>query len=117
MDNYNVESFVDVFEEKFIGAVRSAYESLGETAFHNISQSNPDQLVDRFSPTLFDSILIAFYLAERDGIEIPDPPDVARRKFELLKNPGYQRLLTQETMRVSNIRERIFRAYIALFQG
>lgn len=117
MDANNDKSVIDELERKFINAIQKTHDALGDSAFHNISQTNPDQLVDRFSPTLFDSVLIAFYLAERDGLSMPSPDEAFRRKLRLLSDPDFQILLTQETMRIPNIRSRIHQAYNAIFEG
>lgn len=117
MDNYNDKAFTDSFRNKFLYAIEDSYGALGESAFHNISQSNPSQLADRFSPTLFDSILIAFYLARSNELEMPGQEEAAARKFNLLTDDEYQNLLNQETMRVPKIRERIFQVYNEIFLG
>lgn len=115
MDNHNNSGYMDEFEYRFITAIENAKKVFGDNAFHNISQSNPGHFVERFSPTLFDSILISFYLAHRNNKSEISPEDAVNRKNELLKDEEFQRLLSQETMRVPNIRERIFKAYNTLF--
>ncbi len=115
MDNYNDSSYIEMFRNKFLNAINCVDEALGQSAFHNVSQTNPGLLVDRFSPTLFDSILIAFYLAQMKDISMPSREEATSRKLKLLADDNYQRLLTQETMRVPNIRDRIFQAYNTLF--
>lgn len=115
MDNHNDEKYIECFKQKFTDALNKVNETLGESAFHNISQSNPDQLVERFSPTLFDSILISFSLAIENGKPTPNPDKAKARKLDLLNDDEYQNLLAKETMRVPNIRERIFRAYATIF--
>ena len=115
MDRANKEQIIPELEEKFRNSVDLVYEIFGETAFHNISPSNPNQFVERFSPTLFDSILISFSLAIRNGVLLSDADRLRSRKIELLKDPSFQKLLSQETMRTPNIRDRIQKAYTAFF--
>jgi len=86
----------------------------GETAFHNLSATNPDQFVNRFSPTVFDSVLIAINLANSRGIPIQDTEVCQAEKIHLLKDSDYQKILSQETMRTPNIRLRIFAMFQAL---
>lgn len=115
MDISNTEESALILRDKFINSINMVYNNFGESAFHNISPSNPDHFVDRFSPTLFDAVLISFYLALENGIEIDKVPDLEERKFKLLRDPDYQKLLSQETMKTPNIRERINKAYEAFF--
>ena len=115
MDRANNEAAIPKLNAKFNDAINMAFEAFGDTAFHNISPSNPDQFVDRFSPTLFDSVLISFSLAIENGIYNVNPEKLRAKKIELLNNHDYQKLLSQETMRTPNIRERIQKTYMALF--
>ncbi|GBC60960.1 DUF262 domain-containing protein [Desulfonema ishimotonii] len=115
MDDFNEDEFIDDFRDNFLKSIGIAYECLGNSAFHNLSTSNPDQLIERFSPTLFDSVLIAFFLAIRNKAPITNNVECQKRKLTLLKNPEFQNLLAKETMRTSNIRRRIAMAYDAFF--
>lgn len=115
MDRFNDPVYMGEFEARFNNAISKAEDALGSSAFHNISQTSPGHFVERFSPTLFDSVLIAFYLAEKDNKPDVVPDDAKAKKIELLSGDDYQRLLSEETMRVANIRERIFKMYGTLF--
>ena len=115
MDRCNNEQVIPKLEEKFNSSINAVYEVFGVTAFHNISPSNPEQFVDRFSPTLFDSILISFSLAIQNGKYIGGADMLRAKKIELLLDPDYQKLLSQETMRTPNIRDRVKKAYTAFF--
>lgn len=115
MDRFNETAYMEEFRSRFNNAIYKAEIALGDNAFHNISPTNSDHLVERFSPTLFDSVLIAFYLADKDKKPDVTPDQAKAKKLELLLQEDYQRLLSQETMRVPNIRERVFKMYNALF--
>lgn len=115
MDRFNDSVYMGEFEARFQNALAKAEAALGLSAFHNLSQASPSHFVERFSPTLFDSVLIAFYLAEKDKKPDVTPAEAKAKKIELLLRDDYQRLLSQETMRIPNIRERIFKMYDALF--
>jgi hypothetical protein len=43
------------------------------------------------------------------------PGELEARRLSLLKAPEYQKLLSQETMRVPNIRSRVSQMFVALF--
>lgn len=115
MDENNSKELMNGFKNRFEKSIELAFEHLGESAFHNISQTNREQLVDRFSPTLFDSILISFDLAIRNKVEHEKFTNLQSKKYELLKDSDFQKLLSQETMRTDNIRSRIEKCYEALF--
>lgn len=117
MDKNNSELAINDFSRRFEQAIQQVVDAFGESAFHNLSPTNNAAYVNRFSPTLFDSILIAFDLANRNGLEIPESTILKGRKLDFLKEERVQFLLSQETMRTPNIRERINRAYAALFEG
>lgn len=115
MDRFNDSTFMEEFRNRFNNAIYKAEIAFGDSAFHNISPTNPDHLVERFSPTLFDSVLISFYLADKENKPDITPEQAKDKKIELLLKEDYQRLLSHETMRVPNIRERAFKMYNALF--
>jgi hypothetical protein len=115
MDRFNDSVYMDEFRRRFNSAVYKAEIAFGDGAFHNISPTNPEHLVERFSLTLFDSVLIAFYLADKEKKPDLTPDHAKAKKLEILLKEDYQRLLSQETMRVPNIRERVFKMYNALF--
>lgn len=116
MDKNNHDECIPSMSVKFLDAIQKVHEVFGESAFHNLSPSNPDLFVDRFSPTLFDSIAISFSLAIQNNIPIDNFPRLNDKKVELLLDAEYQKLLSQETMRTQNIRERIEKAYKAFFE-
>ncbi|MGR3969653.1 DUF262 domain-containing protein [Shewanella sp. 1180_01] len=116
MGETNKESLMNEMEESFKNAIIQVKEHLGNSAFHNISPSNSDILVDRFSPTLFDSILISFHLAIKNG-DIHNLNNASDKKYRLLQNDNFQNLLSQETMKVHKIRDRVNLMYDALFRG
>jgi len=98
---------------RFVAAIEQANQMFGNTAFHNISPSNSSKYVAKFSPTIFDSIIIAIDSAVRRGITpLPAPHD---KKFGLLQDEAYRSAIAQETMRKTNINLRINKASNHLF--
>ena len=116
MDKNNLDECIPAMRVKFLDAIQKVHEVFGESAFHNLSPSNPKLFVDRFSPTLFDSIAISFSLAIQNKIPIDNFSRLNDKKVELLLDAEYQKLLSQETMRTQNIRERIEKAYKVFFE-
>jgi hypothetical protein len=53
--------------------------------------------------------------ATRLNIEQFKNDDLEARRLTVLKSPEYQKLLSQETMRVPNIRNRVSQMFVGLF--
>lgn len=115
MDKNNKAEFIDALKIRFNNAMNFTYENIGVGAFHNLSPSDTDRLVERFSPTVFDSVLIAVDRALCDGVAINMDYDFEKNRLKLLKEKDYQQILSQETMRTPKIRSRVNRMYKALF--
>jgi len=117
MDSVNDERFCSDFRARFKAAVDFIYENLGVTAFHNISPSDERRLVPNFSPTIFDSLMISVDMGVQGDIAEKYTNGINDRRMSLLRNSEYQRLLSHETMRVPNIRARVYHMYYSLFDG
>lgn len=115
MDSVNQDELIPVLKSRFEMGINFAYEHFGVGAFHNISPSETGKLVPRFSPTVFDSVLIAVDAGLRSGIAAKNKDGLEGRRLEMLKDQSYQKLLSQETMRVPNIRKRVGNMFSALF--
>lgn len=86
----------------------------GSSAFHNISPSDPQRLVPKFSPTIFDSIAIAADFAIKKGdFVMSDNAEEARR--QLLRDASYRLAIGKETMKRTSITTRIGKASTSLF--
>lgn len=102
------------FSDRFNAAIDLVHSTFSESAFHNISPTTPNKLVEKFSPTIFDSILIAAdYSLQRGNYKIPDDPELSRR--DLLQDEEYRFAVTKETMSRKNILMRISKACDRLF--
>ncbi len=100
--------------DRFIAAIDLVFESFGAHAFQNISSTDADKFVPKFSPTIFDSTLIAADYADRTGgIQLPQDRHEARRA--LLQTPEYKSAISQETMKRDSIRTRVSLACRHLF--
>lgn len=103
---YNSDEKIIPLKGKFEAAIDFVYKSFGDAAFHNISASNPDRFISNLSSTVFDAVMIASWKAIQAGLT-PLEKDVAiSRKIMVLRDPDYQKILSQETMRSANIRKR-----------
>jgi uncharacterized protein with ParB-like and HNH nuclease domain len=117
MDSNNDEKSINEFEARFNLCIDYAFEKFNTGAFHNISQSDDTRMVEKFSPTVFDSVIIAIDRAISRGELAGTDEDLIERKRQLLKDEEFQNLLYMETMRVPKIRDRVNKMYSALFGG
>lgn len=115
MDDNNNDGVIENFRNRFIRSIDYAESVFGNSAFHNISSTDETRLVEKFSPTVFDSVLIAIDLAFDRGAINAGATDLEERRLALLRDPEFQEKLSKETMRVPNIRFRINQMYEALF--
>lgn len=102
------------FKKRFTSAIDLVINSYGENAFHNISLTDSTRFASKFSPTIFDSIIIAAdNAAGQGGYKLPRNSNKAKR--ELLMDNDYKKAISQETMRKENINIRINKASEILF--
>lgn len=102
------------FRARFTAAVDFLYTHFGPSAFHNLSSTHPDKLVEKFNPTIYDSIMIATDFALSRGRDHLSPSAEETRRT-LLRDEAYRSAITKETMRVASIRTRIGKACEVLF--
>lgn len=114
MGEHNVPSEINEMREKFQQTICMAYELFGETAYHNISPSDPKKYIANLSSTVFDAIMIASWKMVLAKASIKTPQEYQERKMTVLRNDDYQKILSQETMRTANIRKRVNDMFAAL---
>lgn len=108
------ENELAAYSSRFTNGIEFLHHAFGRSAFHNLSSTHPDRLVEKFNPTIFDSIIIATDFAlSRNRAILPADPEGARR--QLLRDEAYRSAITKETMRVASIRTRIGKAAEMLF--
>lgn len=105
---------VELFREKFCKTVDFVYQNFAETAFHNISPSDPTRFLPNLSSTVFDAVMIGSWLLLEGEHDLLTAADYRDRKISVLRGPEYQKILAQETMRATNIRKRVNDMYSAL---
>jgi hypothetical protein len=108
------EPDLEELQNRFIRAIDFVAEGFGPGAFQNQSPSNPDKLSGKFSPTIFDSVMVATNAALGEKkFKATAGLESARRL--LLRDERYKLAITQETMTVKGIRLRIDRAMEILY--
>lgn len=115
MDAANQPGLVDVLRQRFVATIDFISMQMGEGAFHNLSPTEEGQLAPSFSPTLFDAVMTSVDVAIKRGIDGYQLDALESRRLSLLKSQDYQKLLSQETMRVANIRNRASKMFQCLF--
>jgi len=101
----NSEQRVTLFKNDFTKVIKQISTTLGSTAFHNASSRFPDKLVNKFNPTIFDSISVATAIALDTKVAVPD--DLDKRRWDLLRNTEYQDSISIRTTNVDKIKLRI----------
>lgn len=100
--------------EAFSRVMEFIFATWGDSAFHNLSPSDPNRLVKKFSPTIFDSISNATAMALEQGMDLaPGDAEVNRRR--LMQDNDYRTAISKETMKKDSIEKRISLAYSYLF--
>jgi hypothetical protein len=115
MDSVNKPELIFSLKNRFESTIEFIHTNLGNHAFNNLSQTEEGKLVPNFSPTLFDSVMISIDIAIRRSLTLNPPSNLESQRLSILKSNDYQKLLSQETMRVPNIRSRVSKMYAALF--
>lgn len=115
MARSNGDALMRNFYLRFTRAVKFCFDNFGESAFHNISSDDDDRYVRKFSPTVFDAIIVSVDRFLSSSGSASDVAALPERKISLLRESDYQKLLYQETMRTPNIRARIDRMFGSLF--
>ena len=110
------DSSMESFRNNFIGSIRFIRENWGDVAFHNTSPTDPNRLVRKFSPTIFDSISIATAVALDQGMPI-SPGDCEQNRRKLLQDATYRNSISKETMTKDSITTRISLALEYLYGG
>jgi len=100
------EQVLHEFRDRFSRCVDAIHRAFGASAFYNISPTDPDKLVPKFRPTIFDSMTIGTDYALMQGkVDLQEDPETRRR--ELLRDEEYHIAITKETMRRNSINTRI----------
>lgn len=115
MESVNNTESVEKLRVRFNVTVNFVYENFGSGAFHNLSPTEEGKLVPSFSSTLFDSVMISADKATTRDIGNFKPGVLEARRLTILKESDYQKLLSQETMKIQNIRNRVSQMFNALF--
>ena len=105
---------VSSLRTRFKATVDYIFNALGSTAFHNLPSGGDKTARTSFSPTIFDSVMIATDIAICEGVATR-ATGLCQRRSDLLKNTEFQALLYQETMRTHNIRDRVNMMHAALY--
>lgn len=114
MGTFRTESEIGELRQKFIQTVDFVHDSFGVTAFHNLSPSDPSRFFNNLSSTVFDAIMIATWKVVAANYPVRQASEYQKQKILVLRNADYQKSLSQETMRITNIRKRVNDMFNAL---
>ena len=94
------------FRRRFINVTSFIHNNIASNAFNNLSTKNPEKFSPIFSPTIFDSMMVAtdFLLTNQLIFHIDN---IKENRKLLLIDSEYRSYITHETMRVQTIKNRI----------
>ena len=107
------DQYIEDKRQEFVNVITFINEHLGEEAFFNY-QNDLDKIRKRLYPTIYDSIMIATSIALRRNPEMVYE-DLKDRRVRLVKDPEYRKSITNGTMQIENIRNRIAVALKTLY--
>lgn len=105
-EDSNNETIINIREMEFTNTINFIYDKIGKQAFHNISQKEPFKLINKFNPTIFDSISIATNYALKKNIKL-NTIDLEVKRKDLLMNNEYKNFITHRTTNIAHINGRI----------
>lgn len=108
--NYKTD-YIEKMKTTFESTIHKIYENLGDEAFNNISSTDKNKIVNKFNPTIFDSIMTATVIAG----ERPFVDNVIEKRLELLEDKYYQNAISIRTTNIDSINKRIELALSYLF--
>lgn len=105
MNNKDLK-FLNALKEEFLNVTKSVFKYFGENSFRNLSEKYPDTFTNKFSPTIFDSIMLATSNALKHNKKI-DAKNIQARHLKLLKSTKYQYFISTRTTNIENIQGRV----------
>jgi len=102
----NRPEFVKKIKEEFDITISFIYEHLGKNAFHNISKKEDSRYVEKFHPTIFDSVMIATLYALKKNSNLRRD-NLESQRLKLLQNEDYILYISKRTTNIEHIKGRI----------
>jgi len=112
--NEETDQSVEAMGVRFKTCINTLHNIFGISAFQNYSEKEA-LYIEKFHPTIYDSIAIATDIAIARGVAVNGIVDLQERKKVLLKDDSYKDQIRLETMTHAHIRGRISKALFALY--
>jgi hypothetical protein len=103
----NKTEVLDSMQKVFNQTISLVHDRFGKDAFHNISPKEQGKLIRKFSPTIFDSIMIATHIAATEGLLDTQDKKYENLRLNLLHDEEYQELIKLRTTDIPRIRKRV----------
>lgn len=110
MNEHKDDKTIDRYKKDFNKTIQLIYKHIGLNAFKNYSRG---KFHSKFHPTIFDSIMVATFLASNKGCNIGNITNKKHKK--LLTNEKFKQAISIRTTNVENIKKRISIAMEILF--
>ena len=101
----NKKNKIETFENDFTNTINQINTFIGINAFKNINSENI--YLNRFHPTIFDSISIATNYTIKRGVDISKIENLDQKHIELLSNEKFKEYSSNRTTNIENINGRI----------
>lgn len=113
MQKHKEDDLVSIqkFKNEFEKIVQLVYDHIGKDAFRNY---NRGKFSKKFHPAIFDAIMVAVFLIDKQGIPLTDV--FVEKHIALLENQEFKDATSKRTTDLENIRKRIFLAGKMLFE-
>lgn len=112
--NEETDQVTHAMGERFKLCINTLHDIFGVSAFQNFSDKE-SEYIEKFHPTIYDSIAIATDIATARGVLIKNIVDLHERKKKLLTDDSYKQQIRLETMTHAHIRGRISKALFVLY--
>jgi len=102
----NSSDAVDRLRNNFITMIDFVDKHFGKSAFHNLSSTDVNKYVERFHPTIFDSISIATQQALKKNKDL-QISNIESKKRQLLSDEKFKEYISTRTTNIESIKGRI----------
>ncbi len=107
------DSFFEAKGEEFKRCIDFLNDKFGKDVFYNLQGSDFSVIRRKFYPTVYDSIMIATKIALERGFDTDE--NLEPKRLMMLKDSRYRECITQGTMQVEHIKDRVAIALSMLY--
>ncbi|PKL90767.1 MAG: hypothetical protein CVV21_11480 [Candidatus Goldiibacteriota bacterium HGW-Goldbacteria-1] len=103
----NLPETIEARRKEFLTTIDFIYDKIGLSAFKNISVFDAGKVINKFHPTIFDSLSIAVSLLLDENSHYLPKGNLEEKRQQLLMNQDYVSYISSRTTNLENIHGRI----------